>query len=137
MGDPLLEIRNLHARVGDKPILKGVDLVVNAGEVHAVMGPNGSGKSTLANVLAGRDGYEVTDGEVRFEPAGSGTRLVLTHGGWERLDRMAGVARRGYRFGWGYVLAVWAGQKAALSARAVHVVGIVISALAGLGGRRR
>jgi Fe-S cluster assembly ATP-binding protein len=66
MGDPLLEIRNLHARVGDKPILKGVDLVVNAGEVHAVMGPNGSGKSTLANVLAGRDGYEVTDGEVRF-----------------------------------------------------------------------
>jgi len=66
MGDPLLEIRNLHASVGDKPILKGVDLVVNAGEVHAVMGPNGSGKSTLANVLAGRDGYQVTQGEVRF-----------------------------------------------------------------------
>ena len=66
MGDPLLEIRNLHATVGDKPILRGVDLVIHAGEVHAVMGPNGSGKSTLANVLAGRDGYEVTDGEVRF-----------------------------------------------------------------------
>ena len=66
MGDPLLEIRNLHAKVGDKPILRGVDLVIHAGEVHAVMGPNGSGKSTLANVLAGRDGYEVTDGEVRF-----------------------------------------------------------------------
>ena len=66
MGAPLLEIRNLHARVGDKPILKGVDLVLNAGEVHAVMGPNGSGKSTLANVLAGREGYEVTDGAVLF-----------------------------------------------------------------------
>jgi len=67
MGAPLLEIRNLHARVGDKPILRGVDLVVNAGEVHAVMGPNGSGKSTLANVLAGREGYEVSDGAVLFK----------------------------------------------------------------------
>ena len=67
MGAPLLEIRNLHARVGDKPILRGVDLCVPAGEVHAVMGPNGSGKSTLANVLAGREGYEVTDGAVLFK----------------------------------------------------------------------
>jgi len=66
MGDPMLEIRNLHVRVEDKPILRGVDLVIRAGEVHAVMGPNGSGKSTLANVLAGREGYQVTEGSVRF-----------------------------------------------------------------------
>ena len=63
---PLLEIRNLHARVGDKPILKGVDLTINAGEVHAIMGKNGSGKSTLAQVVAGRDTYEVTDGDVLY-----------------------------------------------------------------------
>lgn len=63
----MLEIKNLHARVEDKPILKGVSLTVNPGEVHAVMGPNGSGKSTLASVLAGRDAYEVTEGEVIFE----------------------------------------------------------------------
>jgi Fe-S cluster assembly ATP-binding protein len=62
----MLEIRNLHARVEGKEILRGLDLVVRAGEVHAVMGPNGSGKSTLANVLAGREGYEVTEGQVLF-----------------------------------------------------------------------
>jgi Fe-S cluster assembly ATP-binding protein len=62
----MLEIRNLHARVEGKEILRGLDLVVRAGEVHAVMGPNGSGKSTLANVLAGRPGYEVSEGEVRY-----------------------------------------------------------------------
>lgn len=63
----LLEIRNLHATVDDKPILNGVDLVIDAGEVHAIMGPNGSGKSTLSYVLAGRAGYEVTEGEVVYD----------------------------------------------------------------------
>ena len=63
---PLLEIENLHVEIGGKEILKGLNLTVNAGEVHAIMGPNGSGKSTLAYVLAGKDGYEHTAGEVRF-----------------------------------------------------------------------
>ena len=62
----LLEITNLHARIAEREILKGIDLVVQPGEVHAIMGPNGSGKSTLANVLAGREDYEVTAGSVRF-----------------------------------------------------------------------
>ena len=62
----MLEITNLHARVAGKQILKGLNLTVNAGEVHAIMGPNGAGKSTLGNVLSGRDGYEVTEGSVRY-----------------------------------------------------------------------
>jgi Fe-S cluster assembly ATP-binding protein len=62
----MLEIRNLHVTVDGKPILHGLDLSVKAGEVHAIMGPNGSGKSTLAHVLAGRDGYVVTEGEIRY-----------------------------------------------------------------------
>jgi Fe-S cluster assembly ATP-binding protein len=62
----MLTISNLHATVDDKPILNGLDLNVNAGEVHAIMGPNGSGKSTLAHILAGREGYRVTEGEVSF-----------------------------------------------------------------------
>ncbi|HCA42593.1 MAG TPA: Fe-S cluster assembly ATPase SufC [Bacteroidetes bacterium] len=63
----MITIKNLKARVEDKEILKGINLQINAGEIHAIMGPNGSGKSTLASVLAGKEGYEVTGGEVIFE----------------------------------------------------------------------
>jgi Fe-S cluster assembly ATP-binding protein len=63
----MLDIKNLHVRAEDKLILKGIDLHVNAGEVHAIMGPNGSGKSTLARVIAGHPEYQVVEGEVRFE----------------------------------------------------------------------
>src|SRR6266404_6855481 len=66
MSKPMLEIKNLHAGVENKKILKGVNLSINAGEVHAIMGPNGSGKSTLAAILAGRDGYDVTQGQVIY-----------------------------------------------------------------------
>jgi Fe-S cluster assembly ATP-binding protein len=63
----ILEIKNLHARVGDREILKGLDLTIAPGEVHAIMGPNGMGKSTLSYVLTGREGYEVTEGEVLYK----------------------------------------------------------------------
>ena len=64
----MLQINNLHANVGDKPILKGLTLSLNPGEIHAIMGPNGAGKSTLGYVLSGRPGYEVTEGSVTFTP---------------------------------------------------------------------
>ena len=63
----LLEIKNLHASVGDLPILHGIDLTLNRGEVHAIMGPNGSGKSTLSYILAGRDGYNITQGDILLD----------------------------------------------------------------------
>ena len=63
----MLEIKNLHATVDGKEIIKGLDLTINAGEVHAIMGPNGSGKSTLSYVLSGREGYEVTEGSVTYK----------------------------------------------------------------------
>ena len=64
-----LEIKNLHAKIGDVEILKGINLSIDKGEVHAIMGPNGSGKSTLSYVLSGRDGYEITEGDILLDGA--------------------------------------------------------------------
>jgi Fe-S cluster assembly ATP-binding protein len=67
MATPMFEVENLHVNIEDKEILKGVDLTINAGEIHALMGPNGSGKSTLASVIAGHPSYEVTEGAIRYK----------------------------------------------------------------------
>jgi len=67
MTTPILEIRNLHAGIEGQPILRGIDLTINEGEVHSIMGRNGSGKSTLAQILAGRDSYDITDGEILYK----------------------------------------------------------------------
>src|SRR5207247_3966173 len=87
-----LEVRGLHAQVEGKEILKGIDLVVPQGEVHAIMGPNGSGKSTLANVIMGRPSYRVTEGEVRFKEIGRAScrervEIGVGGGGVEEEDR--------------------------------------------------
>ncbi len=84
MKQPILEIKDLNAGVEGKQILKGINLTISVGEVHAIMGPNGSGKSTLAAILAGRDGYDVTSGQVLYN-------------GQDLLDRKPGKRRRG---GW-------------------------------------
>ena len=63
----MLKIENLHVSVGDKPILKGINLEIKAGEIHAIMGPNGSGKSTLSHVLSGKSGYEITQGSITYQ----------------------------------------------------------------------
>lgn len=78
---PMLQITNLHAEIDGKPILKGLTLTVNAGEVHAIMGPNGAGKSTLGYVLGGRPGYEVTEGSVKFRPISVRAEPVEAPGG--------------------------------------------------------
>ena len=77
-----LEIRNLHVRAGEKQILRGVDLAVGKGEIHALMGPNGSGKSTLANAVMGHPGLEVTEGQIVFKGRTSPRRPRTSARGW-------------------------------------------------------
>jgi Fe-S cluster assembly ATP-binding protein len=79
---PELEIRNLHARVGEKEILRGLDLVVDMGEIHALMGPNGSGKSTLANVIMGHPNLDVTEGQILFKGETSPRPSPMSARGW-------------------------------------------------------
>lgn len=99
----MLEIKNLHANVGDKPILKGLTLSLGAGEIHAIMGPNGAGKSTLGYVLSGRPGYEVTEGEVWFTPPvftgeGRGTQGPINLLALEPHERAAAGLFLGFQY---------------------------------------
>ena len=79
MSKKLLEIKNLHASINGKEILKGINLSINEGEIHAVMGPNGSGKSTLSSVLVGNPAFEVTEGEVTFRGGDTGRKHGQLH----------------------------------------------------------
>jgi Fe-S cluster assembly ATP-binding protein len=88
----MLSIKNLHASINGKEILKGLDLEVKAGEIHAIMGPNGSGKSTLASVLAGKEDYEVTEGEILFTPSSSESEV--SREGLDLLDMAPEVRAR-------------------------------------------
>ena len=83
----MLKIENLHAEIDGKPILKGLSLTVNAGEIHAIMGPNGAGKSTLGYVLGGRPGYEVTEGSILFRPTTVRAEPVEAQGAGDTLDQ--------------------------------------------------
>lgn len=99
----MLQITNLHANVGDKPILKGLTLSLNAGEIHAIMGPNGAGKSTLGYVLSGRPGYEVTEGSVTFTPPvfpgeGRGTQEPIDLLALEPHERAAAGLFLGFQY---------------------------------------
>jgi Fe-S cluster assembly ATP-binding protein len=90
----MLRIENLHATVADKPILKGLSLSVNAGEVHAIMGPNGAGKSTLGYVLGGRPGYDVTEGSITFTPTPcSGEGRSAGSQAQDEIDQGSGLRR--------------------------------------------
>ena len=92
---PLLEIKDLHVTVGERPILNGLDLVVNKGEVHAIMGPNGSGKSTLAHVLAGKSDYVVTGGSVTLDGEDL-LAMAIEMGGTISGEHGVGVLKNGW-----------------------------------------
>src|SRR5919199_2605778 len=117
----MLNITNLPATVADKPILKGLSLTVDAGEVHAIMGPNGAGKSTLGYVLGGREGYEVTEGSVRFlrarhaglDPASTFSSGADSDEGRRTTDQARGDGDGGDEGEWIDLLSLEADERAA------------------------